>query len=303
MWPLSEPVRAFILPGLCDLLTGFGLACLLEFSAASPDAGGFVLSVAGSALAGVLLTHLLPRTRPPPAWLSLSNSTFSLILTVSLCLNLMAQLCPPTGREFALIPCYCLVCLARSPVAGEALAVQCAFGLALALAFILTPVPRHARPDGTDGLGVASMVGLAETVLLASMFSTFDPVDERVLHGNSGRAAMVGVLLKGALLLWLGCIRNTPLYHFMFERPSTVTYWLFAPYGVLLVFASMQTAAQWFAQLKAALPKASARALVRMQHIVYAVAVAGAWAYPLQLGLLRQILVAVLLAANLVYRW
>ena len=98
MWPLSEPVRAFILPGLCDLLTGFGLACLLEFSSVSPDAGGFVLTVAGSVLAGMLITYLLPRTHAPPAWLSLCNSTFSLILTVSLCLNLMAQLCPPTGR-------------------------------------------------------------------------------------------------------------------------------------------------------------------------------------------------------------
>jgi hypothetical protein len=301
MW-ISESVHSFVIPGLCDLLTGFGLACLLEFSAVSPDAGGFLLSVAGSVLVGMLLTHLLPRTRPPPAWLSLCNSTFSLILTVSLCLNLMAQLCPPTGREFALVPCYCLVCLARAPVSRAALVFQCGLGLALSLAFALTSATRHARPDGDEALGLAGFVGVAETVLLACVFSTFDPVDERVLHGNTGRAAMVGVLLKGAALVWLGCIRHTALYHFMFERGSSVAYWLFCVYGVLLVFASMQTAAQWFSQLKAALSKATARTLVRMQHIVYAVVVAAAWAFPLQLALLRQILVAVLLAGNVVYR-
>jgi len=215
----------------------------------------------------------------------------------------MAQLCPPTGREFALIPCYCLVCLARAPVARAALLFQCGLGLALALAFALTSAPLHARPDGADGLSLAGIVGLAETVLLACVFSTFDPVDERVLHSNSGRAAMMGALCKGAVLLWLGCTRHTALYHFMFERRSAVSYWLFCAYGVLLVFASMQTAAQWFAQLKGALPKASVRALVRMQHIVHAVVVAAAWAFPLQLTLLRQILVAVLLTGNLVYRW
>jgi len=181
--------------------------------------------------------------------------------------------------------------------------VQCAMGVILALAFAIISVPRHARPDGTDGLGVGGVAGLAETVLLACMFSAFDPVDERALHGNSGRVAMVGVLLKGSVWLVLGCTRNTSLYHFMFDRTSKVTYWLFAAYGVLLVFASMQTAAQWFAQLKGALTKATARTLVRMQHIVYAVVVAAAWAYPLQLSLLRQILVAIMLAGNLVYRW
>lgn len=305
MWRVfgSEPVHAFLIPGLCDLLTGFGLACLLEFSAVSPNSGGFVLAVAGAALVGMLVVHLLPCQRPPPIWLSLCNSTFSLLLTLSLCLNLIAQLCPPTGREFALIPCYCLVCLARAPVARAALTVQCLFGLLLALTFATTSAQRHARPEGGEGLDLSAMVGLAGTVLLACIVSTFDPTDERVLHGNRGRTAMAGVLLKGSLLLWLGCSRNTALYHFMFERPNIASYWLFAAYGVLLVFASMQTAAQWFVQLKGALPKAPARTLVRMQHLVYALVVAAAWAYPLQLRMLRFILVAALLAANLVYRW
>jgi hypothetical protein len=300
MWP--EPVQSFVVPGLCDLLTGLGLACLLEFSAVSPDAGGFVVVVGGSALAAALLAHLLPCTRPPPAWLTLCNSTFSLVLTLSVCLNLMAQLCPPTGRELALAPCYCLVCLARAPVTRAALAAQCGLGLALALAFAAIAAPRHARPDGTEALSVGAATGLAQAVLLACMFSTFDPTDERVLHGNAGRAAAAGALLKGAVLLWLGCVRSTALYHFMFDRQSAVTYWLFGAYGALLVFASMQTAAQWFSQLKGALTRATVRTLVRMQHILYALVVAAAWVFPLQLALLRQVLVALLLAANLVCR-
>jgi hypothetical protein len=302
MWFLSEPVQAFVVPGLCDLLTGTGLACLLEFSAVSPDAGGFVVIVGGSALAAALLAHLLPCTRPPPPWLTLCNSTFSLVLTLSVCLNLMAQLCPPTGRELALVPCYCLVCLARAPLTRAALAVQCGLGVALALAFAVVAAPRHARPDGTEALSVGAAAGLAQAVLLASMLSTFDPTDERVLYGNAGRAAAGGALLKGGLLLWLGCVRSTALYHFMFDRQSVAPYWLFGTYGALLVFASMQTAAQWFSQLKGALTRATVRTLVRMQHIMYALVVAAAWAFPLQLALLRQVLVALLLAANLVFR-
>lgn len=299
---LPEPVQHFVVPGLCDLLTGLGLACLLEFSAVSPDSKGFLLTVWGSALLAALLAHLFPSTRPPPAWLSLCNSTFSLVLTLSLCLNLMAQLCPPTGKELALIPCYCLVCLARAPVTRRALLAQCGIGLLLALVFVFTSVPRHARPNGEEGLTIPSAAGLTQAVLLTCMFSTFDATDERVLHYNGGRAAMVGALVKGGLLSWLGCTRHTVLYHFMFDRESAAPYWLFVVYGALLVFASMQTSAQWLSHLKGALSRETGRALVRTQHIVHALAVAAAWAFPLQLTLLRQILVALLFAGNLVCR-
>jgi len=145
-------------------------------------------------------------------------------------------------------------------------------------------------------------VELSQSILFTCLFSTFDTADKQILYYNKGMAAMVTVLLKGGILLMLGMTRDTSLYHFMFERENTVSYWLFVAYGSLLVFASMQTAAQWFGQLKLLLGRTQ-RTVIRLQHILYAILLAAAWAYPLQLHLLRSIITALLLSANLVYRW
>ena len=101
--------------------------------------------------------------------------------------------------------------------------------------------------------------------------------------------------------MWLASTSNTSLYHFMFERPNTVPHELFVGYGILLVFACMQTAARWFGQLRQILNRATCRAVIRMQHIIYALVVGAAWAFPLQLGMLRVIIVTALVSVNLVY--
>jgi hypothetical protein len=78
-------------------------------------------------------------------------------------------------------------------------------------------------------------------------------------------------LSKGALLVLLGVVRNTSLYHFMYDRPNTVPEELFAGYGVLLLFACMQAASVWFGLLKEILGRqAQWRFVVRIQHILYA---------------------------------
>ncbi len=116
------------------------------------------------------------------------------------------------------------------------------------------------------------------------------------------------VLFKGAILLCFARSRYTPLYHYMFEAPPTPlppkAFTVF--YGLLLLFASMQTASKWYEELRSVLHLcggASARALVRLQHILNALLLAAAWAFPLQLHLFRCILTALLLAGNAAWRW
>jgi uncharacterized protein YacL len=113
---------------------------------------------------------------------------------------------------------------------------------------------------------------------------------------------MGGIVIKALLLVLLGTARNTSLYHFMYERANTVPVELFVGYGILLLFACMQAASVWFGKLKDVLGrKAQWRLIVRIQHIIYALIVAAAWAYPLQLHGLRVLLLLLLLALNVIY--
>jgi heme/copper-type cytochrome/quinol oxidase subunit 3 len=108
------------------------------------------------------------------------------------------------------------------------------------------------------------------------------------------------VMCKGLLLVLIGSERNTSLYHFMYERPNTVPMELFLLYGTLL-FGCMQTASVWFAQLREVLGSQTKwRLVVRIQHIIYALIVAAAWVYPLQLHSLRVIILSTLIVLNAV---
>ena len=80
----AEALYAFVLPALCDVLTGPGPACVLGFSAVSPDAGNLALCVAAGVLAAALYALLTPRAqqRPLPEWLSLCGGTFALLLNL-----------------------------------------------------------------------------------------------------------------------------------------------------------------------------------------------------------------------------
>ena len=127
--------------------------------------------------------------------------------------------------------------------------------------------------------------------------------DEAALHRNDGGYTAAAVVIKGGLLLLLALSGRAALYQFAFPRPTPVPSHALVIYGALLLLASLQTAAAWFERLRRVLTKASARVLVRIQHIVYALVLAAAWVFPLQLHVLRSILVAFLLAGSVVYRW
>jgi hypothetical protein len=296
---LAESILTHLVPSLSDLLTGFGLSTLLEFSRTSPEMQYLLPICAGILLAAGVLVAVSPIH--PPAWVSLCNATFSLIITLSLVLNLLSQLCPPSGKELSLIPAYVLLCIPQMSPSRAALVLQCCLTLFLLAAFMALPTSRHVRPEGDVGVGLSLAVSVAAGSLLQT-FKYNEPLTGWAQEWAKGWRAL-GVLIKGLLLLLLGSVRNTSLYHFMFERPNTVPVELFTGYGILLLFACMQAASVWFGLLKEILGRqAQWRLVVRIQHIIYALIVAAAWVYPLQLHGLRVMLLVVLLALNLVFK-
>ena len=298
---LADALHTYLIPCLADLLTGFGLGALLEFSRTSPDMQFFLPICLSVALAAGVLEYALPCKNVPP-WLSLCNATFSLIVTLALTLNLISQLCPPSGKDLSLIPAYVLLCVPRMPPSGKALALQAGFALLLLLAFMALPTSRGVRPGGDSGSGW--MLGLS--VLAGTGLQTHGFHSEALeLHlVQHSRLWPVGsVFCKGVLLAVIGTVSNTSLYHFMFERPNTVPTELFIAYGVLLLFACMQAASVWFGQLKEVLGRqAKWRLVVRIQHIIYALIVAAAWVFPLQLHSLRVLVMGGLFWVNLFHR-
>lgn len=295
---LEESVFTYLVPPFSDALTGFGLSVLLEFSRTSPELPHFFLVCLGMILVAGLLAAALP---PGPAWVSLCNATFSMVLTLSLALNLLAQLCPPSGKELTVIPAYVLLCIPRARPSGRALVLQYCLTVLLVCVFMLTPAESYVRPEG----GVGELPSLAVSVAAGCLLQTFPRSGlhpECLLYERSRGWAAAGVAAKGAAVLAFGALRDTPVYNFMFDKPNAAPAWLFAGYGVLLLFACMQASSVWFGLLKEVLGKrVQWRLVVRIQHIIYALFVAAAWVFPLQLHGLRVLILGILVGLNCVY--
>jgi hypothetical protein len=238
-----------------------------------------------------------------PVWVSLCNSTYSLVVTLALSLNLLSQLCPPSGKELSLIPAYCLLCVPRVPPSGKALVLQAGVAMLLILAFLVLP-SRQVRPSGDVGSGASLALSMLAAVGLQTFDGNGDPTVVFV-HGQikQNKLWRLGSLMcKGFLLLLLGITKNTSLYSFMYDRLNTVSSQLFIVYGILLLFACMQTAAVWFEHLKQVLGSQTKwRLVVRIRHIIYVLVVAAAWVYPLQLHSLRLMILTALLVLNLIF--
>ena len=299
--PLVDSVHTYLIPCMADLLTGFGLGALLEFSRTSPGMQYFLAICLGVALAAGVLEYLLPSRNVSP-WLSLCNATFSMVVTLSLTLNLLAQLCPPNGKELCLIPAYVMLCVPRMNPSSRALVLQAGAAFLLLLVFMALPTSRGVRPDGDVGSGWMLALSMLTGVSLQTHGFRSEALDLYLVH--PGRLWPTGsVFCKGVLLTVIGMVSNTSLYHFMFERTNTVPVELFLAYGVLLLFACMQAASVWFAMLKEVLGRqAKWRLVVRIQHVIHALIVAAAWAFPLQLHSLRVLIMGVLFCLNLFRR-
>jgi hypothetical protein len=293
---LAEIIYTYLVPEISDVLTGFGLSALLEFSRTSPEMNQLTPICLGVILASGALYALIPSFSWVPSWISLCNITFSLVITLSLFMNLISQLCPPSGKELSLIPAYIILCIPRMSPSGKALVLQCCLTLFILCVFLVPPTSPHARPDGDTGIGLSVAVSVAAGCLL----KTFGlELDECSLYERSRWCGLCGVIFKGLLLLLLGSVKHTSIYYFMYDRPNTAPLEIFIGYGILLLFACMQTASVWFEKLREVLGRqVQWRLVVRIQHIIYALITAAAWAYPLQLHGLRVLILVLLLVLN-----
>lgn len=300
---LPDFVHAYLFPCLADVLTGFGLGAVLEFSRTSPDTSYFLLVCVTALLLAGAAEFVLPCCSRLPPWLALCNATYSLVVTLSLTLNLLAQLCPPTGRELCLIPAYVLLCVPRGVPTDRALALQAVVGVLLLGVFMAVPTASgHVRASGDVGSWWMLFLSLLSGTSLQTFSLHSEALELQLVRPNRvWRAA--AVLCKGLLLLGAGMATDTYLYSFMFDRGGSSPSWLAAAYGVLLLFSCMQAASVWFGQLREALgQRAKWRIIVRIQHVIHALIVAGAWAFPLQLHGLRVLVMGGLLWLNMIRR-
>ncbi len=98
---------------------------------------------------------------------------------------------------------------------------------------------------------------LAMSFLAATGLQTFGFQSEALVLQlvRPSRLRWVGaVVCKGLLVAVVGALSDTYLYNFMrLDRQGSAPVWLLSAYGVLLLFACMQTASAWFGHLKDAL--------------------------------------------------
>ena len=314
---------------MSTLLTAPGLLALVSFSTYAPDAKMLLPVVIAPVALSILLPVFFhdPSSKVPPL-LCLANVTFGLVVTMAVLLNIVAQLCPPQGRELALIPVYVLICVSRIGPSMVAYAVQGLLSVILASLFLVSSVSRHARPAGGDGIEAGETFDFLDVaeVLVCSLYAcspqftgVFDWV--RISRGpewvwieskngwylRTGKGVLVlSSVARGVFYILFFLSSNSALYNFYYENASPVPQYYTVSYGILLAFASMQMAACWFNALQKCIEEVSSSAyaavkIVRVQHILYALLVASAWIFPLQLAGLRGVIVTILLVLNAIF--
>ena len=312
---------------MSSLLSFPGLSALLSFSRFSPNTLGLLPAVISSVcLSLAIFLVFRDNRRKALPLVCLANTTFGLVVTAAVLLNIIAQLCPPQGKELALIPVYVLICVARMGPSMIAYALQGTFSLALAVAFLFTTTNRSARPGNSDKpepgeiIDFFNLIEILACTLYActpQLTGIFDWI--RVGNGEewvwveskngwylrTGRGiGAAATVARGVILIFLFLSSNSVIYNFFYPPKAVpVSSFYMVIYGILLAFSCMQMAACWFNALQKCVEELArssyiASKLVRIQHILYALLVASAWIYPLQLASLRVGIVIVLLVLN-----
>lgn len=301
-------------------LTGPGLFALLAFSRVSHE-NTYVLAItAVSFLLGVLLS-----VKYPPCYLEnrslflfLINNSFNLVVTIAVLLNVASQIYPEKGREIALVPVYVLLCSSRLCPTEVSYAVQ---GVATLLFVVLMVVfvhsERHARPETGVSTEFITILDCLLTQAYAAtqgysgvFYSANDWNRPKWLWNMNSRGswvlntqweARVAAAITQAVSFSLILLsQHAAVFHFLVPRSTPVFNYTLHAYGCILLFACMLLASSWFACLRDAMKDSanSGRAVVRLQHVLYALVIAGAYIFPLQMVELRVILVGVLLIMN-----
>jgi hypothetical protein len=278
---------------LSSLVTGSGLGVLLSLAGASLDPFLSAAAVSVGALLSLLWGYFMRQSSPQ--WLCLFSATLNLVLTLSVGLSLFARLCPPEGKELALIPAYFLLCIARTRV-GTAWPAQIANALFLVAFCVLTL--SDTQEQGFQGFSGASdepavaFVFVCVAVVYDSISQWCRLSEDLVyfqrwpnfpVHGLAIEAGSWGVprylvlylvsLIGGGALPYL-FLAPLPTY----SAPSAPNY-LGACYGFVLLLSSMCFASRWFQCLQC--HSRSPQHLTRFQHIFNLLLVGSAWAFPI----------------------
>ena len=329
---------------LGDMVMGPGLLLLMEIASNPLDSGWMAVAIIVGALASLSLLWLYPwlcgSARRAPVWLCLFSHTANIIITLAVTIALFARLCPSEGRELVLVPIYFLLCMSR-------LEVCLRWPLPLVGCFLELVLLCGAPSDPSERLGLIDLDGRldgseppAASFSVLALFVIYDhlsqwcrlcehlfhfPVDDSVRfrpvsdQGCADEAArwlLIRALTFVVLAMARGAWSETFLSLYLSPLPTySVPYtfhYTFALFALGLLLWSMCAASTWFVCLKAALESLTRRLfpfkrLVRLQHILNALVVCAAWAFPLEHeGLsvtLRGIVAAIVVGAGVLWVW
>jgi hypothetical protein len=290
--PLLPPRLAL---HISNLITGSGLGVLLSLAGAGLDP---LPTVSAMALgAGLFVLWALCSRLSSPAWLCLSTATLNLVLTLSVGLTLLARVCPPEGKELALIPTYFLLCMSRLQLATvwPVWALELLFILVFVVLLYIPSSPLEpgflGYSGALDGLnagiciaisvfydGVSQWCRLSEDLVhfprYPELHPYFLPVDA-AFYALPRWVALLGLALLGQGALLYLFLEPLPTY----SAPHSPNY--LAPlYGLVLVLTAMCTASRWFQCLQKL--SSSPQKLTRLLHILHLLLIGSAWAFPIQ---------------------
>lgn len=298
------PAWHWVLLQLGDAVSGSGLLVVLALCSSKME-DWMALGCAGLGLAVALGTRAAP-----PFLFQVANSLFNLLVSLSVCLNLFAGLCPPEGKELALIPVYMLLCVSRpqlTHLSGILLAL-------MSVVFVLVFLGVVASDPGIKDSGLSVQPSSSDNALLggASIFITAlygglshmlpvyaaDDVEAPPAYVIAG--SVCRLLIFAAVGLGKSALLSLFLAPTQLSQHPLAPNYLAAFYGVCLLAACMHMASVWFEQLKSLTALLSgrpypARRLVRLQHILNAGLVGAAWGFPLHLSELRVLVAGGLL--------
>jgi hypothetical protein len=248
----------------------------------------------------------------------LAHLLFNLIVSQSVCLSLFTRLCPPEGRELALIPVYTLLCVARprlSLLSGVVLGLMTVTFLFVFLSVVWMNsgvvdawLSDQLLLSDDPVLGGVALVVASAYGGLSHMLPVYAPDRGQISFSLVVAGGVVRFLVFAAVGLCKSALLSlflSPTQNLQYPHPPN---YLAAAYGICLVVSCMHMASAWFEQLKTLTSLLSgqtytARRLIRLQHILNAGLVGAAWAFPLHLSELRVLVAGVLLCLQMLFSW
>ena len=280
-----------------DLVTGSGLGTLLALAGAALDPWTSLAAISLGAIPFLVWAGL---TRlPAPVWLCLSSSTLNLVLTLSVGLTLLARICPPEGKEFALIPAYFLLCMSRlqTSTLWPVRALQVLFILLFLLSLQIRLQSSDLEPGFKGFAGAFDDPNLSLICIALSVFydgvSQWCRLSSELVHLPRypeihpyylPLESALWALPRWALLLGLAMLGGGALpYLFLaplptYSDPYSPNY-LGALYALVLLLSSMCIASGWFQSLQRV--SDAPHRLSRLQHVLNLLLVGAAWAFPI----------------------